>query len=301
VSKEEHRKVKARERAVERANAKKQERARKKREEAAKSQKEDNAPEVEVATDTVRRTQLWFLEYEIARMREHVDARMKKMSAAISRMDEVLTHDYAKLLHGSDNEVAIVKMHAKMCQGPMEVEALTAGGCILTCVGDTDDGDIEEQTEWKELLQANNEHREEIHDGVVATRKANLNSAAKKGKVFMFNLHPSYKAATAARHVALEMMQWRAKTLQSKDQDLVPESIAHTKLGDVSIPVPPENRNGEQVKALIFRWMEDGRWSAEYCSQTQQGATARKRWEKGNGFKGTAMDGNAGVRDQECG
>jgi hypothetical protein len=41
---------------------------------------------------------------------------MKKMSAAISGMDEVLTHEYAKMLQGSDNEVAIVKMHAKMCQ-----------------------------------------------------------------------------------------------------------------------------------------------------------------------------------------
>jgi hypothetical protein len=32
-----------------------------------KRQKEDKAPEVEATTDTVRRTQLWFLEYEIAR------------------------------------------------------------------------------------------------------------------------------------------------------------------------------------------------------------------------------------------
>jgi hypothetical protein len=44
--------------------------------------------------------------------------------------------------------VAIVKLHAKMCQGPTEIEALTAGGELLACVGDTDDGEAEELSEW---------------------------------------------------------------------------------------------------------------------------------------------------------
>jgi hypothetical protein len=56
-------------------------------------------------------------------------------------------------------EVAVVKLHAKMCQGLKGIEALTAGAQVLTCVGETEDGGAEELTEWRELLQNNNEQR----------------------------------------------------------------------------------------------------------------------------------------------
>jgi hypothetical protein len=74
-------------------------------------------------------------------------------------------------------------------------------------VGNTDDGDIEELTGWRELLEANNDHREEVHEGVEAKRQAELNEAAVKGKVYALHLNPRYTTATAARHVALEMME----------------------------------------------------------------------------------------------
>jgi hypothetical protein len=46
------------------------------------------------------------------------------------------------------DEVAVVKLHAKMCQGMKGIEALTAGAQVLTCVGETEDGGAEELTEW---------------------------------------------------------------------------------------------------------------------------------------------------------
>jgi hypothetical protein len=63
-------------------------------------------------------------------------------------MEEVTTYEYAKMVQGDESDVAIVKLHAKMCQGPTEIEALTAGGELLACVGDTDDGEAEELSEW---------------------------------------------------------------------------------------------------------------------------------------------------------
>jgi hypothetical protein len=84
---------------------------------------------------------------------------------AIKGTEGVTTHEYAKKVQGDESGVIIVKMHAKMCQGPTETEALTAGGKFLACVGDTDDGDTGDLQEWRELIQDNNEHREEIHEG----------------------------------------------------------------------------------------------------------------------------------------
>ena len=36
-----------------------------------------------------------------------------------------------------------------------------------------------------------------------------------------------YTTSTAARHVALEMIRWRAKTLESKDKEIIPDDIGY--------------------------------------------------------------------------
>jgi hypothetical protein len=110
---------------------------------------------------------------------------------------------------GDEAEVTIVKLHAKMCQGLRGIEALAAGGKTLACVGETEDGESEELTEWQELLQTNNELREEIHEGVMAQRRKDLNDSARKGAVcigtYALGVSVAYTATTAARHVWL----WR--------------------------------------------------------------------------------------------
>jgi hypothetical protein len=50
-------------------------------------------------------------------------------------------------------------------------------------VGETEEGESEELTEWQELLQTNNELREEMHEGVTTQRRKDLNDAARKGTV----------------------------------------------------------------------------------------------------------------------
>jgi hypothetical protein len=193
---------------------------------------------------------------------------MREVAVAINGMEEVLTHVYAnnaKKVQGGEGEVAVVKMHTKMCQGPAEIEALTAGGKILACVGDTDAGDTEELTDWMELLEANNAHREEVHEGIEAKRKVELKAAAVKGKVYTLHLNSRYTAATAARHVALEIMEWRARTLVSTDPDLIPESIAYVMVGGDEDPCTtgePRRRASQRADLQM-----DGRWSAEHCTQ----------------------------------
>jgi hypothetical protein len=65
-------------------------------------------------------------------------------------------------------------------------------------------------------------------------------------------------------HVALQMVQWRAKTLESKDTDIIPESVGYVTAGGVMdpqnnpYPFPPEQRTEEQVQELISFWLEDG-------------------------------------------
>jgi hypothetical protein len=89
-------------------------------------------------------------------------------------------------------EVAVVKLHAKMYQGLKGIEALTAGAQILACVGDTEDGDSEELTEWLELLQTNNELREDLHEGVATQRRKELNDAARRGTVYAMGISAVY-------------------------------------------------------------------------------------------------------------
>ena len=67
-----------------------------------------------------------------------------------------------------------------------------------------------------------------------------------------------YTAATAARHVALEVIRWRAKTLESKDKEIIPDDIGFVTTAEVVYHIPPEQRTDEQVQALVFKWLEDG-------------------------------------------
>jgi hypothetical protein len=108
-------------------------------------------------------------------------------------------------------------------------KALTAGAKILACVGETEDGDSEELTEWLELLQTNNELREDLHEGVATQRRKELNEAARRGTVYIYAVGISavYTTSTAAMHVALEMIRWRAKTLESKDKDIIPDNVGY--------------------------------------------------------------------------
>jgi hypothetical protein len=162
------------------------------------------------------------------------------------------------------DEVAVVKLHAKMCQGLKEIEALTAGAQVLTCVGETEDGGGEELHEWRELLQNNNEHRQELHEEVGIQRRKELNEAAGQGMVYAVGISAAYTTSKAAVHVAREMIRWRAKTLESKDTDIIPDTVGYvTAVGVVdaqnnSYPIPPEHRTDEQVQELISNWLEDG-------------------------------------------
>jgi hypothetical protein len=179
---EKHRKNRSRAKAVARADKKKQERVQMERAEMQKEQEQPEEPAAEATTDTVRKTQVWLLEFEIARVRKYADECMKNVATPIKGMTEVTTFQYGMK---EQDEVAIVKLYAKMCQGLKGIEALTVGAKILACVGETDDGESEELTEWLELLQTNNELRDEIHEGVATQRRKELNDAARRGTVYM--------------------------------------------------------------------------------------------------------------------
>jgi hypothetical protein len=148
----EHRKSRSHAKAVARADKKKQERAQMKRAKMQKDQKQPEEPAAEATTDTVLKTQVWLLEFEVARVRKYADECMKNVATAIKEMTEVTTFQYGMK---EQDEVAVVKLHAKMCQGLRSkgIEALTAGAKILACVGETDGGESEELTEWLKLLQ----------------------------------------------------------------------------------------------------------------------------------------------------
>ena len=65
-------------------------------------------------------------------------------------------------------------------------------------------------------------------------------------------------------YVALQMVRWRATTLESTDTDIIPDSVGYVTAEGVldpqnnSYPVPPEQRTEEQVQELISNWLEDG-------------------------------------------
>ena len=75
-----------------------------------------------------------------------------------------------------------------------------------------------------------------------------------------------YTTSTAAMHVALEMIRWRAidVALESKDKEIIPDSVGYVAAEGVldpqnnSHPIPPEQRTDEQVQELISNWLEDG-------------------------------------------
>jgi hypothetical protein len=60
------------------------------------------------------------------------------------------------------------------------------------------------------------------------------------------------------------MIRWRAKTLESKDKEIIPDNIGYVTAKGVldpqnnSYPIPPEQRTDEQVQELISNWLEDG-------------------------------------------
>jgi hypothetical protein len=158
------------------------------------------------------------LGFEIARVRKYTDECMKNVATAIKGMTEVTTFQYGMK---EQDEVAVVKLHAKMCQGLKGIEALTAGAKILACVGEADDGESEELTEWLGLLWTNNELRDEIYEEVATQRRKELNDTSRRGTVYSMGISAVHTTSTAARHVALEMIRRRAKTLESKDKEVI--------------------------------------------------------------------------------
>ena len=133
-------------------------------------------------------------------------------------------------------------------------------------MGETEDGRAEELTEWRELLQTNNELRQDLHEEVGTQRRKELNDASRRGTVCIYAVGISavYTTSTAAMHVALEMVRWRARTLESTDTEIIPDSVGYVTAEGVldpqnnSYPVPPEQRTDEQVQELISNWLEDG-------------------------------------------
>jgi hypothetical protein len=161
-----------------------------KRVEMQKEQEQPEDPAAEATTDTVREMQVWLLwSLKLRGYRKYTDECMKNVATAIKGMTEVTTFQYGMK---EQDEVAIVKLHAKMCQGLKGIEALTAGAKILACMGETDDGESEELTEWLELLQTNNELRDELHEGVAAQRRKELNDAARRGTVYAMGISAVY-------------------------------------------------------------------------------------------------------------
>jgi hypothetical protein len=201
---EEHRKTRSRAQAVARAGKKKQDRVQLKRAEMQKEQEKEKPEEPAAAAtmDTVRKTQVWLLEFEIARVRTYTEACVTDVATAVNGMTAVTNFQCG--MKGRD-EVAVVKLHAKMCQGLKGIEALTAGAQILACVGETEDGGAEELTEWRELLQTNNELREDLHEEAMTQRRKELNDAARRGTVCIYAVGISavYTTSMAAMHVAL--------------------------------------------------------------------------------------------------
>jgi hypothetical protein len=122
------------------------------------------------------------------------------------------------------------------------------------------------------LLQTNNELREEMHEGVTARRRKDLNDSAKGGTLYALGVNAAYTTATAARHVALEAIRWRARTLESKDKEIIPDDIGLVTTAEVTYPIPPEQRTDEQVKALVFRWK-----TSTVPRRGRQGAAALQR------------------------
>jgi hypothetical protein len=249
VCMEEHRKDRSRAQAVARADKKKQERLQRKRAEMQKEQEKEQpeAPAAAATTDTVRKTQVWLLEFEIARVRTYTEACVMDVATAVNGMTAVTNFQYGMKERG---EVAVVKLHAKMCQGLKGIEALTAGAQVLTCVGETEDGGGEELHEWRELLQNNNEHRQELHEEVGIQRRKDLNEAAGQGMVYAVGISAAYTTSKAAMHVALQIVRWRATTLESTDTDIIPDSVGYVTAEGVldpqnnSYPIyPPRTTN----------------------------------------------------------
>ena len=89
------------------------------------------APAAAATTDTVRKTQVWLLEFEIARVRTYTEACAMNVATAVNGMTPVTDFQYGMK---ERDEVAVVKLHAKMCQGLKGIEALTAGAQVLACV-----------------------------------------------------------------------------------------------------------------------------------------------------------------------
>jgi hypothetical protein len=56
-------------------------------------------------------------------------------------------------------------------------------------------------------------------------RKKELDDAARKGTVYALGVSGVYTTATAARHVALVVVRWRARALESTDKAIKPEDI----------------------------------------------------------------------------
>jgi hypothetical protein len=114
---------------VARADKKKQERLLRKRAEMQKEQEKEQpeAPAAAATTDTVMKTQVWRLEFEIARVRTYTEACVMNVATAVNGMTAVTDFQYNTK---ERDEVAVVKLHAKMCQGPKEIEALTAGAQV---------------------------------------------------------------------------------------------------------------------------------------------------------------------------
>jgi hypothetical protein len=72
---------------------------------------------------------VWLLEFEIAQVRAYTETCATNVARAVNGMKAVTGFQYAVK---EGDEVAVVKLHSKMCQGLKGIEALTAGAQILT-------------------------------------------------------------------------------------------------------------------------------------------------------------------------
>jgi hypothetical protein len=196
----------------------------------------------------MRHPAICWLEHELTAVHSRLEQALVELRGLMGAMSPVRTHEVAVLKIKEDKEsVELVRIQKGMKAWPPEHEGpADGGGCPAVRNGRRKELFEEEGLDWRERMRESTWAHQERIDMVVGARIAEMDAAARAGRVYVVSCTPRLvRSAIQARQLGKDIMMWLAKGCNL--DRLLPEGM-----------VKPEERTDEHVLTVLEHWLEHG-------------------------------------------
>jgi hypothetical protein len=203
--------------------------------------------EQEEETPKSRLTQSWWFEQDLGAVHYHVQRAHDGLSEAMANMENVKTHQFAKL--SSDGEsVAMAPIRKNMTMSMATTQALAATVTVVPCLKGGENG-FEDSQEWKETMEEHSVADSDRNELVREARQKDLAQATTEGRVYVAVLDADrVKSAEQARAAGKAILMWCAG--RETETQILPDGM-----------VRPDLRTPEHLQEILECWLEHGELS----------------------------------------